>query len=348
MKSKQSFNLPLDKFINLSLYDENNGYYMKKNPFGKKGDFITSPNISRLFSEMIAIWVISFWKSLGSPKKFNLIELGAGNGEMMKDLVDSFQNFPVFLNSCNFVIHEKSPFLVNIQKKKLIDTKITWVSKISKLGNNPSIFIANEFFDSIAIRQFRKKKNLWFEKFVNLKEKDNIFFFEKKTNIKKIEKNLNFNISRGQTFIEYSELGFNYLRDISKVIKKNTGGLLLIDYGYTEKKMKNTLKAVSNHKIANILNDKGNIDITHNINFNLFKRFVEKMGGLKNNLTSQRNFLLRMGIQQRAEILSKNLNFSKKADIYFRFKRLTDENQMGNLFKVMLIKNHKNKFKLGF
>tara|TARA_B100000886_G_scaffold284698_1_gene209068 strand:- start:4473 stop:5519 length:1047 start_codon:yes stop_codon:yes gene_type:complete len=348
MKSKQSFNLPLDKFINLSLYDENNGYYMKKNPFGKKGDFITSPNISRLFSEMIAIWVISFWKSLGSPKKFNLIELGAGNGEMMKDLIDTFQNFPVFLNSCNIVIHEKSPFLVNIQKKKLIDTKITWVSKISKLGNNPSIFIANEFFDSIAIRQFRKKKNLWFEKFVNLKEKDNIFFFEKKINIKKIEKNLNFNISRGQTFIEYSELGFNYLRDISKVIKKNTGGLLLIDYGYTEKKMKNTLKAVSNHKIANILNDKGSVDITHNINFNLFKRFVEKMGGLKNNITSQRNFLLRMGIQQRAEIISKNLDFSKKADIYFRFKRLTDENQMGNLFKVMLIKNQKNKFKLGF
>ena len=138
------------------------------------------------------------------------------------------------------------------------------------------------------------------------------------------------------------------MRDISKVIKKNTGGLLLIDYGYTEKKMKNTLKAVSNHKIANILNDKGNIDITHNINFTLFKRFVEKMGGLKNNLTSQRNFLLRMGIQQRAEIISKNLDFSKKADIYFRFKRLTDENQMGNLFKVMLIKNQKNKFKLGF
>ena len=348
MKSKQSFNLPLDKFINLSLYDENNGYYMKKNPFGKKGDFITSPNISRLFSEMIAIWVISFWKSLGSPKKFNFIELGAGNGEMMKDLIDTFQNFPVFLNSCNFVIHEKSPFLVNIQKKKLIDTKVTWVSKISKLGNNPSIFVANEFFDSIAIKQFRKKKNLWFEKFVNLKEKDNIFFFEKKINIKKIEKNLNFNISRGQTFIEYSEIGFNYLKDISKIIKKNTGGLLLIDYGYTEKKMKNTLKAVSNHKIANILNDKGSVDITHNINFNLFKRFVEKMGGLKNNITSQRNFLLRMGIQQRAEIISKNLDFSKKADIYFRFKRLTDENQMGNLFKVMLIKNQKNKFKLGF
>ena len=72
------------------------GYYMKKNPFGKKGDFITAPNISRLFSEMIAIWIISFWQSLGSPKKFNLIELGAGNGEMMKIIIESFKNFPIF------------------------------------------------------------------------------------------------------------------------------------------------------------------------------------------------------------------------------------------------------------
>ena len=70
---------------------------MKKNPFGKEGDFITAPNISRLFSEMIAIWILSFWQSLGSPKKFNLIELGAGNGEMMKVLIESFQNFPIFV-----------------------------------------------------------------------------------------------------------------------------------------------------------------------------------------------------------------------------------------------------------
>ena len=98
MKLKKSRNLPLDKFINLSLYNKKFGYYMKKNPFGKEGDFITAPNISRLFSEMIAIWIISFWQSLGSPKKFNLIELGAGNGEMMKVLIESFKNFPIFLN----------------------------------------------------------------------------------------------------------------------------------------------------------------------------------------------------------------------------------------------------------
>ena len=105
---------------------------MKKNPFGKKGDFITAPNISRLFAEMIALWILSFWQSLGSPKKFNLIELGAGNGEMMKILIESFQNFPNFLNACNFLIHEKSSSLINIQKKKLKKKKITWISRIDK------------------------------------------------------------------------------------------------------------------------------------------------------------------------------------------------------------------------
>ena len=96
MKLKENYNLSLDKFIELSLYNKKFGYYMKKNPFGKKGDFTTAPNISRLFSEMIAVWIISFWKSLGAPKKFNLIELGAGNGEMMKIFIESFQNLQIF------------------------------------------------------------------------------------------------------------------------------------------------------------------------------------------------------------------------------------------------------------
>jgi len=348
MVLKKNHSLPLDQFIDLSLYDKRFGYYMKKNLFGKEGDFITAPNISRIFSEMIAIWVISFWQSLGSPKKFNLIELGAGNGEMMSILIESLKNFPVFFNSCNFMIHEKSPTLIEVQKKKLDKSKIIWISKISKIKKIPSIFIANEFFDAIAIKQFRRKKDVWFEKYVNFKNKNEAFFFEKKIDIKKIEKRINFKLSQNQNFIEFSNLGLSYLKDISKIIKRNTGGLLLIDYGYTEKKMKNTLQAISNHKFANILENIGKVDITHNINFNLFKRFIKEIGGLEYNLTTQKKFLLKMGIKQRAEIISRNQSFSKKADIYYRLNRLIDKKQMGNLFKVMLIKNKKNKFKIGF
>ena len=92
---------------------------MKKSPFGKEGDYITAPNISRLFSEMITIWIISFWQSLGSPKNFNIIELGAGNGEMMRIILESLKNFPEILSACNFYIHERSLSLIKIQKKKI-------------------------------------------------------------------------------------------------------------------------------------------------------------------------------------------------------------------------------------
>ena len=277
-----------------------------------------------------------------------MIELGAGNGEMMKVFIESFENFPNFLKSCNFVIHEKSPLLIKEQKKKLQKIDILWKSKIDKIKKIPSIFIANEFFDAMPIKQFRKKDKLWFEKFVNFTDSDEAFFFEKKTDIKKIEKKIGFKISKNQNFIEYSKLCLKYLKDISKVIKKNNGGLLLIDYGYFDGKMKNTLQAVSNHKIANILKNIGNVDITHNLNFNLFQKFIKHMGGLSIDLTTQRKFLIKMGIKKRAEIISKNKNFLKKADIYYRLQRLIDKKQMGNLFKVMLIKNKKNKFKLGF
>ncbi len=348
MKLKQKTNIPLDKYINLSLYDKKKGYYMKKDPFGEKGDFTTAPNISRLFSEMVAIWILSFWKNLGSPKNFNLIELGAGNGEMMKILIETFKNFPSFLKICNLYIHEKSPVLKKIQKKKLKNNKISWLTNIKKIKKNPSLFIANEFFDSMAIKQFIKLENLWFQRFVNIKKRNKEFFFDKKFNMKNYEKKIRYKISKNQNFIEYSEVGIEYLKIISNLIKKNYGGLLIIDYGYFESKMKNTLQAISNQKYSNVLNNLGNCDITHNINFELFKKITKNLGNLQELSTTQRKFLINIGIKQRAEIISKNLPFSKKADIFYRLNRLIDERQMGNLFKVMLIKNKNNKFNLGF
>ena len=119
MNIKKNDMLSLDEFIEDSLYNKKFGFYMKNDPFGIKGDFITAPNISILFSEMIAIWVVSFWESLNCPKQFNLIELGAGNGEMMSVIINTFNKFPLFKNCCNIKILEKSKLLRTIQKKKL-------------------------------------------------------------------------------------------------------------------------------------------------------------------------------------------------------------------------------------
>jgi cyclopropane-fatty-acyl-phospholipid synthase len=340
--------LPLDQFIEFALYDKVNGYYMKKNPFGKEGDFITAPNITRLFSEIIAIWVLTFWKSIGSPKKFNLLELGAGNGEMMKVIIETLKNFPECLNNCNFQIHEKSEFLKKQQQFNLKSEKITWIDNIKINNSFPTIYLANEFFDALPIKQFFKRKEGWVERFVNFKDKKNVEFKEQLIDIKNIEQNLKFEISKDQEIIEYSPSSFEYLKDISNLIKKNDGGLLIIDYGYLNLKMKETLLAIKNHKHSNILEDIGDSDITYNINFNLFIRFVDQFDDLNFIITNQKKFLTSMGIIQRAEIISENIPFSKKSDLFYRIRRLIDEKQMGELFKVMLIKKHKNNFKTGF
>jgi len=338
----------LDKFIEESLYNKKYGYYMKKNPFGVKGDFVTAPNISILFSEMIAIWVISFWEKLDCPKQFNLIELGAGNGEMMRVLVNTFNKFPQFKNSCKINILEKSKLLQQTQKANIKNMKIKWLNNLNELNNFPCIFIANEFFDALPIKQFLKKKKIWYERHVDFANDKKLEYLDIPFDMQKFEKKIGLKISYKQTFIEYSPLATKYLKTIINKIKCNNGGILIIDYAYLEKEMKNTLQAVSKHKYCDVLKDFRNSDITYNLNFNLINKIINKLGPCSSLSTTQKKFLTKLGILDRAEVLSKNMPFSKKADIYFRIKRLIDESQMGQLFKVMLITNHKNKFKLGF
>ncbi len=339
--------ITLDKFINQALYSPKKGFYMKKNPFGSEGDFLTSPNISILFSEMLSVWTIAFWQNLKCPKKINLIELGSGNGQMIYDMINSFKNFPKFYKSCKFFILEKSPYLKKIQKKKLKKFNIKWIRNINELKNEHNIFIANEFFDSLPFKQFFKIKNKWMERFVVVdKKKQN--FTKIVSNISKIEKKLGFKISTNQKVIEYSPLTLEYLKIISKKIQHKKGCLLIIDYGYLDDQMKDTMMSIKKHKYTNILKTFGDSDITYKLNFKILKKIIKNLKLKCQAITSQRNFLISLGIQQRAEILSKNLPFSKKADIYYRLKRLIDKDQMGNLFKVMLITNKNIDFKVGF
>ena len=348
MKFKKNDLLSLDKFIEESLYNKKHGYYMKKNPFGKNGDFITAPNISILFSEMIAIWIISFWEKLNRPKQFNLVELGAGNGEMMRVLVNTFNKFPQFKNSCKINILEKSKLLQRTQKTNIGNVKIKWLNNLNELNNFPCIFVANEFFDALPVKQFLKREKKWYERYISFANDKKLEYLDIPFDMQKFEKEIKFKISYKQTFIEYSPLAEEYLKIIINKIKLNNGGILIIDYAYLEKKMKNTLQAVSKHKYLNVLKSFQNSDITYNLSFNLINMIIKKLGPCTSLSTTQKKFLTKLGILDRAEIISKNMPFSQKADIYFRIKRLIDEGQMGDLFKVMFITNLKNKFNLGF
>ena len=340
--------IALDEFIYQALYNPKNGFYMKNNPFGNKGDFITSPNISILFSEILSVWTVSFWQNLKCPKKINLIELGSGNGQMIYDMINSFKNFPKFYKSCQFIILEKSPYLKKIQKKKLKKFKVKWINNLNEVQNENNIFIANEFFDALPVKQFFKINNRWIERFVKLGKKNNKSFINIDSDIKKIEKKIGFKLSNNQKIIEYSPMALKYLKNISKKINNKKGALLIIDYGYLENSMKDTLMAIRKHKISDVFEEFGNSDITYKLNFKLLKKITNILKLKCQGITTQRNFLINLGIKERAEIISRNLPFSKKADIYYRLKRLIDKNQMGDLFKVMLITDKKINFKTGF
>ena len=327
----------LDKFLKYVLYDKKKGYYENKIPFGSKGDYITSPTISVLFSEMIAIFIIIFWKKIGRPENLNVIEMGGGNGEMIFQIYKSLENFPAILKNFKFYIYENSKLLKKIQKKKLNKIKVKWIDNLNNIVGKNNLFIANEFFDCLPIKQFKKKKNTWFERKIKVKSKKDFRIIEVQSNISNLNKKLGFNFSSNQNFIEYSPLEVNILQNITKKINNKKGGLLIIDYGFFEDNMKNTLQSLYKHKSNNFLMNIGEADITHHVNFNLIEKLAKKNKLQVSLKTNQKKFLVSLGIKYRAEQIAKNLSFSKKADIFYRLDRLINENKMGNLFKVIFL-----------
>ena len=346
---KKQKSIPLDQFINIALYDKKFGYYMRKNPFGKNGDFITSPMVSNLFGEMIGIWCVSFWEHLGKPKKIFLVELGPGDGSLCYDLLKTFKKFKNFYNSLEINLLEISDKLKNIQKVKINNKKVKWIKKINQINSGPIIFIANEFFDALPIKQIYKKDKLFFERHISLStDNKKLIFLNKKANkslIKRI-KELDL-ISSGNT-IEYPIEALKFLEIISKKINKFNGGLLAFDYGYKGKINKDTLQSVKKHKYTNLFFSPGHSYITSHINFKLFNEFLKKKNLNTKKITNQSEFLKRIGILERANILSKKMTFKQKANLFYRMKKLLDYNEMGDLFKVIFAQKKEGKFSLGF
>jgi len=346
---KQKKSLPLDEFINLALYNKKFGYYMKKNPFGESGDFITSPLVSNLFTEMITIWCVSFWEKLGKPNKIVIVELGPGEGSMSKNFLNVAKNFKGFYNSLELRLLEKSNKLKEIQKTKIKNKKVKWLKNIEEINCGPIIFIGNEFFDAFPIKQFFKKKNLFFEKYVSFnKNKKKVEFLYKKAKKSLVKEIKELDLISKGNIIEYPINAIQYLNLITKKINRYNGGLLIFDYGYTKQKYQDTLQSLRIHKYVDILTDPGNSDITSHINYELFYKFLTKNNLHVENIISQNQFLQKLGIIQRANILSRKVNFKAKAEIFYRLKKLLHGNEMGNIFKVLFAKKKGTTFSLGF
>ena len=353
MTSKKNFfsnskKLPVDRFFNNVLFDKKNGYYSSKNPFGGKGDFLTSPGVSNLFSEIIGIWLVSTWGSMGNPKKFNIVELGPGDGSLMKVLIKTFKKFPDFNNAADIFLYEKSNFLKNLQKKNIGKSKIKWIKTFSNIKNGPVVFFGNEFFDAIPIKQFLRKKDLLLEKNFSIKKNNKIFEVYKKASSKNFSQIEKFESLKKLQFIEFPLLGFEELGKMIKKISKLNGGILLIDYGYLKPNNNNTLQSVMRHKKNNLLDNLGHADITSLVNFGLLNEYFIKSDLKVKEIITQKFFLEKLGIVERANNLSKKMTFKEQSNLYLRLKRLLDNDLMGRLFKVIFTYKFKKNTFLGF
>ena len=353
MKSNSKFfkkkkSLPVDEFFQNVLYDKKDGYYAIKEPFGKKGDFITAPNISNLFSEIIAIWIISVWQIFGKPKNLNIVELGPGDGSLTKTLLQVFKKFPDFNAAKKIYLYEISNFLKNIQKKNIKNNQVKWIKNFKNLNSGPVIFFGNEFFDAIPIKQFKKKNDFLFEKYYTLNKNNKIKETFKKVSKKEI---LNINSYKSLSnlkFIEFPKYGFLELKKIIKKISKTNGCLLLIDYGYLRPNNQNTLQSVLKHKKNKLFNNLGKADITSHVNFTLLREFFKNNDLKVKNIVSQQKFLRSMGIIERAEIIAKKMKFKDQSNMFLRLKRLLSPSLMGELFKVTLAYKSKTNKYYGF
>jgi len=332
-------NLRLDKFIELALY-ERNGYYLSKKPIGRKFDFVTSPEISQMFGEIIGVYLLYQWKEK-IKSKFNLIELGPGNGTLFKDIERTAKILPNFFENANVNFIEINKELKKIQEKNLNyikQSKIRWSKDLNLKSKLPSIIYSNEFFDCFPVRQFLNDNNHWFERYVRFNDKENKYYsINKRVISKKILDYLS--KFKRQKIYEVSFSRNKYFEQICKYLKKNRGICILIDYGYYKKLKNFTLQSIYNHKKTSIFENIGQQDISSHVNFSELIEIAKQNKLQINEFVSQRDFLIKYGIVERKKkLLNKYSNLNKNL-LDEEVDRLINVDRMGNLFKCLIVSN---------
>jgi len=320
--------ISIASFMEISLSDKKFGYYRKKMPLGSKGDFVTSPDISQIFGEIIGIWILDIWIKLKEPDNFQIVDLGGGRGTLLKDVNRVLKN-----KIKNFIFIDINEELIKLQKKAL--NGATHFEKINDIPKKPTIFIGNEFLDTFPVHQFIKKNNYWKEVCVNSENKE-LFFSYENTKLSKKLISSNFINLKEDSIIEINFKVREIINNISNFIKKNSGAAIFFDYGYLNGHG-NSFQGIKDNKPINPLSDPGFVDLTSHVNFKDIKLQVKKNNINFYGPNTQSLFLEEMGALQRLRILERNAKDHQRKDLRIGLNRLMSNKEMGNLFKVIAL-----------
>ena len=325
--------MPVSEFMALALGHPKYGYYNKGDPFGVDGDFTTSPEISQVFGELIGLWAAVTWQQMGSPEKTILIECGPGRGTLMKDALRAAANVPIFAETIDIHLVETSETLRACQANTLSAHRATWHNTIETIPEGPSIFIANEFFDALPIRQFQKELGGWSERCIVLF--DGALSFESHLLTEEP-----FGLPRytnvGDVY-EICPMALTFVDQIAARLLQQPGAALIIDYGYERAMPGDSLQAVRHHTFTDPLTDPGNTDLTAHVNFGALAGIAAHSGCTVFGPVHQATFLRALGILERTQTLLGNALPDQAGHIHAATQRLIDPLGMGSLFKVMTI-----------
>lgn len=321
------------EFMTLALHDPAAGYYATRDPLGADGDFITAPEVSQMFGELIGLAVAEAWSDWGSPENPTLVELGPGRGTLMSDMLRALKSLPRFRSQLQVVMVENSPVLRAVQQQTLAgaDVPVRWVNSFAEAGiEGPIYLVANEFFDALPIRQWvHVGGGAWNERMVGL-DADGALCFQVSPF------GLNFVPSHSGeapvgAIYETCDAAQAIVEDVAYAIQKNWGAAFIFDYGYDKPGFGETLQAVRRHGYADVLSNPGENDLTAHVDFGALMEAAIRGGAEPLALRDQGDVLRDWGIGTRATQLGGGEVIQRQV------QRLTAPSQMGTLFKTLCV-----------
>jgi NADH dehydrogenase [ubiquinone] 1 alpha subcomplex assembly factor 7 len=331
--------LTLEDYMQACLLDDTEGAYAAKQPIGAEGHFITAPEISQIFGELIGLWAAAIWQSMGEPARVIVAELGPGRGTMLADAVRAWRVVPRFAESVSIALVERSPRLAALQREalKAAGVPLTWFARLEDVPPCPTILVANEFVDALPIRQFVRRGKIWNERLVD-NGQGGLSLVEGPPAAGAEE----FLAGQGDAvpegaIVEHRPGIANILRAMARRADAAAFAALIVDYGHDVSGFGDTLQAVRRHRYADPLADPGDADLTSQVDFAELKWVAESLGLKAYGPMPQGHFLLPLGLEARRDRLLKAARPEQQSAILTGAARLVDPQQMGAHFKVLAL-----------
>lgn len=330
--------LTVEEFMQDCLSDEEAGVYASRQPIGGKGDFITSPEISQIFGELLGLWAVAVWQSMGEPARVTIAELGPGRGTLMADACRAWRGVPKFLDSGSIALIETSPVMAEAQRKTLEDASapLHWHAALDAVPEGPLIVLANEFVDALPIRQFIRRGRAWRERLIASDGRGGLAFVDSKA--EDDDRQLPHSAPEG-AILETRPSARALMRELGRHAERAPLAALIVDYGHEESGFGDTLQAVRGHRFADVLADPGAADLSAHVDFADLKREAVAAGLKAFGPMPQGEFLLKLGLGERRESLLRRATQAQAEAITSAAARLVDPRQMGVLFKALALTN---------